>query len=247
MKEIHSPQNKYIKKLAKLNTKNDILQKGIFLVEGKNLVYEAIKEGIVNNLLTTDLSVYEDEKNLHKTLVNPRVISKLSKNKTNRGIIAVCNYKPTPIELENFDKIIVLENINNPGNLGTIIRTALAFGFEAIVTLGDSVFAFNDKVIKASQGAVFKMPILQLHNFELLNQFTPYRFTLSSESHNIDKLEIKEKKFALVFGNEANGLTRELLSSWEGKDVKILINEKVESLNLAIAASIAINKFKNIK
>ncbi len=244
MKTINSKNNQYIKNLAKLTSKKDIIDKGIFLVEGRNLIVEAIEREIVENLLITDEEMYEDY-DIEKTLVDKSIIDKLSTNKSNRGSIAVCKYESHSVNLKLVNKIVVLENINNPGNLGTIIRTALAFGFEAVVTVGESVFAYNEKVIRAAQGALFKMPVLQLKDFEQLKEFKPYRLLLSESAKNIDDVEFDSgEKYAVVFGNEANGITNELQQQWPGEDVIIPINKTVESLNLAIAAGIALNKLK---
>lgn len=242
MKTINSKQNQYIKELSKLTTKKEIKDQGLFLVEGRNLVIEAIQTGIVVDLLITDEEMYSIY-DIEKTLVTDEIISKLSNNRTNRGAIAVCRYEPLSVNLNLVNKVVVLENINNPGNFGTIIRTALAFGYDAVITLGNSVFVYNDKVIRSAQGSLFKMPVMQINDLEKLKDFTPYRFMLSDESLNLDDVEISEDKYALVFGNEANGLSDELIQNWPGKDIKIDIRS-IESLNLSIAAGIALNKFK---
>ncbi len=244
MKQINSKSNPYVKALSKLNNKNEIKEQGLFLVEGRNLVLEAIQQGIVQDLLITHedmYSVYDVE----KTLVTEEVISKLSTNKTNRGSIAVCKYEPITVNLNMVKRVVVLENINNPGNLGAIIRSALAFNFDAVITLGDSVFVYNDKVIRSAQGALFKMPVMQIKDFKPLKDFKPYKLLLSKTAKELDEIEInKEEKIAIVFGNEANGISQELQDQWQGEDVIIKINPSVESLNLAIAAGITLNKFK---
>ncbi len=244
MKTISSKNNQYIKDLAKLKTKKEIQDHGIFLVEGRNLVLEAIQLGIVQDLLISDPEMYSIY-DIEKTLVDNEIISKLSSNKTNRGAIAVCKYEPISVNLNLVKKIVVLENINNPGNLGTIIRTALAFGFDAVITTGDSVFVYNDKVIRAAQGALFKMPVMQIKSFEALKDFKPYRLILSEDAKDLDSIEINpDERYAVVFGNEANGISEELKEQWKGEDVIIKIASNVESLNLAIAAGIALNKLK---
>lgn len=243
MKEINSRTNNYIKILSQLNTKRSIKEQGLFLVEGGNLILEAIQSGIVLDLLITDKEMYSIYQ-VEKTLVTEEIIAKLSNNNTNRGAIAVCRFEPLSVNLNFVNKIVVLENINNPGNLGTIIRSALAFGFDAVLTLGDSVFVYNDKVIRSAQGALFKIPVMQMSNItDSLKEFKPYRFVLSDASLDLETVEIKDKKFALVFGNEANGITDNLLNEWKGKDIKINI-KNIESLNLSVAAGIALNKFK---
>ncbi len=242
MKTITSKTNSYIKDLSKLNSKRNISEKGLYLVEGRNLIIEALEAGVVVELLITDKEMYEDYE-VVKILVSEEVVDRLSTNNSNRGAIAVCKYEPLSVNLKLVNKIVVLENINNPGNLGTIIRTALAFGYDAVVTVGESAFIYNDKVIKAAQGALFKMPVMQIKELNGLNEFKPLRFRLSDEAISMEEVEAPEGKFALVFGNEANGLSEKLLAQWSGQDVKIDI-KSIESLNLAMAASIAMYKYK---
>ncbi len=243
MKTINSKSNQYIKDLAKLDNKKEITEQGLFLVEGRNLVLEAIQQGVVVDLLITDEEMYSVY-DIEKTLVTEEIITKLSSNKTNRGAIAVCRYEPLSVNLNIVKKIVVLENVNNPGNLGTIIRTALAFGFDAVITTGDSVFVYNDKVIRAAQGALFKMPVMQIKDFEPLRSFVPHRLILSDLAQDIEEVEVHSEKYAVVFGNEANGISDELKEKWPGRDIIIKIDPKVESLNLAVAAGIALNKLK---
>lgn len=243
MRSISSKTNKYVKELSQLNSKRQISEKGLYLIEGRNLIEEAIEAGVVVELLVTDMNMFSEHIHIEKVQVSEEVINRLSRNNSNRGAIAVCKYEPLAVNLKLVNKIVVLENINNPGNLGTIIRAALAFGFDAVVTLGDSVFVYNDKVIKAAQGALFKMPIMQKKEFNGLEEFKPLRFVLSDEAIKLEQTEVPEGKYALVFGNEANGISEDLLNKWKGKDIMIDI-KKVESLNLAMAAGIAMHKFK---
>lgn len=243
MKTISSRSNQYIKDLSKLDSKKDIVEQGLFLVEGRNLISEAIEIGIVLDLLITDEDMYIDSE-VNKTLVTQDIIQKLSSNKSNKGAIAVCRYEPLSVNLGLVNKIVVLENVNNPGNLGTIIRTSLAFGYDAVITTGESVFVYNDKVIRSAQGALFKMPVMQIKDFEALKSFKAYKLLLSDNAIDLDNVNIEEEKYAIVFGNEANGISQELQDNWEGQDVKINIDSNVESLNLAVAAGIALNKLK---
>lgn len=243
MKQISSKSNKYIKELSTLNSKRNIVNSGLYLVEGRNLILEALEVGVVVDLLVTDNSMYEEYTEVNRIEVSEEVINKLSTNRSNRGCIAVCKYEPLSVNLKLVNKIIVLENINNPGNLGTIIRTALAFGYDAVVTVGESAFIYNDKVIKSAQGALFKMPIMQLKELNGLEDFKPLRFVLSNQALKLEEVELPEGKFALVFGNEANGISEDLLNNWKGLDIMIDIKH-VESLNLAVAAGIAMHKYK---
>lgn len=245
MKRIESKSNQYIKDLSKLGLKKEIIDKGLFLVEGENLINESIKSEVIVDLLVTDEDLYSNF-NVNRILVTNEIIRKLSHNRSNEGAIAVCRYEPITIHLSLVNKIIVLENVNNPGNLGTIIRSALAFDFDAVITLGESVFAYNDKVLRASQGALFKIPVMQLNDFHELVDFRSFKFSLGDNTillKDINVSEITNEKLALIFGNEAKGLSKNILDNWYGQNVRIDIKH-IDSLNLAATAAIALNKFK---
>lgn len=236
---IESINNPYIKFLNKLNTKKSIINEKRFLLEGKNIIDEAVKNGFVTKVLVTDQNSRLFP-NVETIIVTPEIIKKLSSNKSNKGVVAVAEYKPLNLDVKELDKIIILENINNPGNLGSIIRTAKAFGFKGIILLGESVFPYNDKVIRSSQGEVLNMSILETNNYDILKKFNIYHFVIDNYSKSISELEFK-KPFALVFGNEANGITEKLLKEMKGEHVSIEI-EKTNSLNLSNAAAIAMFK-----
>ena len=139
MKFIDSVNNPYIKDLAKLQMKKIVISQGKYLVEGKNVITAAIAAGVVETILVTDESLYADAP-VHRILVSEPVISKLNTNVSNEGGIAVCNIVEPVFDINAFNKVIVLDGINNPGNFGTIIRTAKALGYDAVITLGNSVF-----------------------------------------------------------------------------------------------------------
>ncbi len=249
MEKISSNNNKKIKDLSKLKKKKYIIDKSLFLVEGNNLITEAFKNNIVKEILVSDDELYLDfiDEKIERTLVTKEIIEKLSNNETNEGAIAVCYLKNNNKQkVEDFKKIIVLDQINNPGNLGTIIRTAKAFGFEAVMLINNSVFPYNDKVIKSTQGAIFDYPIFEVELNQLKGIYYPYFFILDKNAHNIDNIniELNKKPIALVFGNEANGISNSTIENWKGEKVYIEIDNSVESLNVAIAAGISMYKFK---
>ncbi len=236
--EITSISNLYIKFLLKLDSRKTITEQGVFLVEGENIIKENVEKGLISRLLVTEPNVKQfSDKGVEIIVVTPAIIKKLSKNKTNHGIIGVANYRPKDVDLETMDKVLVLENINNPGNLGSIIRTAKAFNFKCIILLGETVFPFNEKVIRSSQGGVLDMPILETNDLSLLKNFNVYHFILDEKAVLLKKVTT-QTPMALVFGNEANGISKELLNNLKGENIFIEINN-AESLNLSNAAAIA--------
>ncbi|NOQ50555.1 MAG: RNA methyltransferase [Mycoplasmataceae bacterium] len=240
MNKITSLTNPYIKKLFLLRDRKAILKHQLFLIEGENIIKEAYKCGLLTELLIINekSGINYDVK---KTFVTKEIINKLSMNKTNVGIIGICVFQPNTYDVNSFDKIVILENVNNPNNLGAIARSALAFGFDAIFLMGESVFQYNEKTIRSSQGAVFTMPIIEISNLKKLDKFTLFYFILNETAKNYQEIELN-KKIGLVFGNEAKGLSSTLIKNNFNNSVYIPI-KNIDSLNLAIAASIAMVKF----
>ncbi|NQX84042.1 MAG: RNA methyltransferase [Mycoplasmataceae bacterium] len=231
-KTITSVNNPLIKKLYKLrDNKKQQLSDGIILVEGKNNIDEARKLNLVEFLLTTN--EIDNNKDIR---VTENVIKKLSSLKNPDTTIAVV--KLPVYESKKYKRVIFLEGIQDPGNLGTIIRSAVAFNFDAIYLSKNSSYLYNQKVISSSQGAIFMIPIFQM---DLLKAIDLYDYNvisthLSEESEFIDKTNFPES-FAIAFGNEGTGISSELLSRSKS-NVSIKISN-IDSLNVAIAASIA--------
>lgn len=242
--KINSINNLYIKYLLKLDGRKSIKEQGVFLIEGKNIILDNVENGNITKLLVTDEHA-KNYNNVETILVTPEIIKKLSKNKSNPGIIGVAKYDPKKIDFETADKILVLENINNPGNLGAIIRSAKAFDFKGIILLGNTVFPFNEKVIRSSQGEVMNIPIMELDDLTELERYNIYHFVLNTEATPLNNVEPKAP-YALVFGNEANGTTQELLTNLKGENIFIEMSG-TDSLSLPNAASIAMYKFNNGK
>ena len=164
MKTITSVKNEYITKLQKLLNKKDRLKEQLFLVEGLHLVEEA------QPYLVSVLS--NDEKLLKKYscdtyLVTDEIIKKLSTTVNPQPIIGVVKMLNHNVELLNGilkspkARILILDNLNDPGNLGTIIRTSAGLGMDAIIMSHDTVDIYNDKVLRSTQGSIFKLPIVK--------------------------------------------------------------------------------------
>ncbi|MCK5807255.1 MAG: RNA methyltransferase [Mycoplasmataceae bacterium] len=227
---ITSLTNEKIKNVAKLHKKKFRDKENKFIVEGFHLVEEAKKLGLVLEIYTS----LED--NLESTYVSQGVINKLSSTVSPQPILAVCR---KPFNNTVGERILALDNIQDPGNVGTLIRSAKAFGFDTVVVNGVDVF--NQKVIRSSQGAIFGINLIQSN--DIIKDLTGIRkigAILDKEAKTYDKLEINEP-FALILGNEGNGITEEVISRL---DDKIYIPIEFESLNVASAGAILMNEYK---
>lgn len=243
MKEITSLNNEYIKYLCKLKEKKARTVEKKFIIEGYHLVNEAYKANILKEiLLTEDTNDYTD---IAKIKVTEAIIKKISTTVNPQNIIGICDITFKK-EIKG-TKILLLDNINDPGNLGTLIRSSLGFGIETIVLSNDCVDLFNEKVIRASQGAIFKMNIIIDDLKQVITKLKKQGIKVFGTSLNSSQFlqEIdKTSKYAILLGNEANGVKEELLQLTD-QNIKIEINNELESLNVAVAGSILMYYFNN--
>ena len=141
------------------------------------------------------------------------------------------------------EKLIFLDGVQDPGNVGTILRTALAFSYSGVILSNDCASIYSQKVISASKGSIFHLPIYEDVSLEELKEMG-YEIIVTALNNSIDYNEIKPNgKFVLVFGNEGQGVSENSLNL-ASKIVKIDISSKVESLNVAIAAGILMERYK---
>ena len=168
MKIIKSLQNQSIKDIAKLKEKKYRDMTGLFIVEGEHLVKMAKEASNLETILVDEnqLEKYLDLIDEDTTIiVNEAIVNKLSYTKSPQGIIGIV--KKQEKYVQGLNKVLVLDNLQDPGNVGTLLRSALAFNYDQIFISDSSVDIYNDKVIRSSQGAVFKLNIKRdsLDNF----------------------------------------------------------------------------------
>ena len=230
-----SINNQKIKDLNKLKQKKYRDKENLFLIEGRHLVEEAYKEGILKEVFILE----DNDIDLDTTInyASKEVINYLSEVETNQNIIGVCK-KIEKKELS--DKILILDNIQDPGNLGTIIRSSVAFNFNTIILSNDTVDLYNSKVIRASQGMIFKLNIIKDELKEIISNLKEKDYyilaTKVNDGKNIKTLE-KRKKICIIMGNEGNGVSEDILSLAD-EFINIEMNNNCESLNVAVATSI---------
>jgi len=229
---ITSTNNEKIKEIKKLNDKKYRDLTNLFLVEGYNLVNEAYK----NNCLKEIISINDVDIDVDKTIVNDKVIKHIS-NLENTKIIGVC-YKKDDNKIGS--RVVILDNIQDPGNLGTIIRSSVAFNVDTLIISKDSVDLYNSKVIRATQGMIFNLNIIIT---DILNEIKALKnkgYTILGTDVkggiSINSLE-KNDKICIIMGNEGNGIKPEIRSLCD-KFIYINMNKKCESLNVGVATSI---------
>lgn len=231
---IESINNEQIKEIRKLKDKKYRDESNLFLVEGDHLVKEAYKAGyLVKLILTEDIYDFDVE----KLLVTDKVINSISEL-NNIKVIGVCKKLSNDLDLNK--NIVILDGVQDPGNLGTIIRSCTAFNIENIVLSNESVDLYNSKVIRSTQGMIFNINIIRddLKNTIKFLKDNDYIIYGTNVNNGIDVKDVKkDKKYAIILGNEGNGISEEV-NALVDKNIYIKMNEKCESLNVAVSGSI---------
>jgi len=262
MQIISSKDNENIKNIRKLKEKKYRDLNNEYIIEGIKLVKEAIEEEV--NIKT--IVVCDDcEKNgtLDKKLlyeiarfnciyVTEKVFSLLTDVTNPQGILAVVE-KNNNIQEINYDQdfILILDNVQDPGNIGTIMRTADSANLKQIIVSKGCGDVYNPKVVRSTMGAIFRVNILEKENLadtikEIKNHgFITMATDLATKSSIYDE---QYKKSAVVIGNEANGVSKEVLDVVD-KKIKIPMLGKTESLNASVATGIILYEYvrQNLK
>ena len=232
---ITSVDNKKIKKYATLKTSKGRKEEGLFLVEGKHLCEEALKVGLLLEVLAlpnTDISW-----NVGITYVTENVLRKISSLTNVSSMIGICKIKEGKEIMGQ--RLLLLDDISDPGNLGTIIRSAKAFNVDTIILSTNSVDIYNDKVLRSTEGMFFHMNIIYDSLEKTIDKLKKENYPiLGTNVHNgVDVHDINCDKYALIMGNEGHGVHEDIQKMCD-KNLYIPMNSECESLNVAVATSI---------
>ncbi len=229
-----SVNNPKIKELAKLKTKKYRDKQNLFLIEGKHLVKEAYNSGYLKELFILENQTLNID--IKTNYITENVLKTLSSVPSPVGIIGLCQKKETKLK---GDKLLILDSIQDPGNLGTIIRSSVAFNIDTIIINEKCADLYSDKVIRASQGMIFKANIIKTNLPNFLKEIKgkiPLFGTKVDGGKDINTLE-KKSKFAIIMGNEGSGVDKKLLEMCD-EYLYIPMNENCESLNVGVATGI---------
>lgn len=245
MEKIESAQNKQVKDWKKLLSKKGRLKQQKYLIEGDHLVEEAVKaqSSIETIIIREDRAdeVKQAYTGFDKVIVTNDIADLISETVTNQGLFAVISIIEERERIEGEKPVLLLDEVQDPGNLGTLIRSADAAGFEGVIIGKGSVDLYNPKALRSAQGSHFHLPVIHGDLFEWLSTFENkkipvYGTALDSRAIPFRELSVP-KSFVLIVGNEGSGVNPELLSRTT-ENLYIPIKGKAESLNVAIAASI---------
>lgn len=249
MEKIESKDNSTLKEAKKLKDKRHRVEENKFLVEGFRFVSEALASSFeVISIFISDVHSerwenYKIEEKLQKDTkvywVKDKILSSLCSTDTPQGIVAVVNNKK--IEIKNSRGFYILvDKVQDPGNMGTIIRTAHAAGALGVIITSGTVDVYNEKTLRATMGSIFNIPIIEVKNLEEVIELKKngFKIVVSSLDTNKNFYEVDLKnKVIIAVGNEGNGISEEVMGICDEK-VKIPMPGNAESLNVAIAASI---------
>lgn len=238
---IRSADNEKIKNLKKLNDKKHRKLENLFLIEGTHLINEAYKNGCLVELIKEEGIKFSLD--VPTIEVTKEIIGKISLLDTPTSMIGVCKMCDEKNILGN--RLLILDGIQDPGNLGTIIRSAVAFNIDTLIVGSNTVDIYNAKAIRASQGMIFHTNIIERDLLTFIPELQLKGYVVyGTNVVNGKKLnEIKNtNKYAIIVGNEGSGVNP-IISELCDEFIYIKMNSECESLNVAVAASIILYEF----
>ena len=253
---ITSKDNETIKHIRKLKEKKYRDEFGEYIVEGVKLINEAIAEKLdvktivicdnCNKTETINQNLMYEVAKYSCIYVDEKVFNTITEVQNPQGILAVVGKKNKQEEINyNEDVIVILDDIQDPGNLGTILRTIDSVNLSQVIISKKSGDVYNSKVIRSTMGAIFRINVIESHNLsETIKNLKKHKFTIISTSLDTDKTiyDIQYKKVAIVIGNEANGVSKEIQEISDSK-IKIPMLGKTESLNASVATGIVLYEY----
>ncbi len=244
MRTITSRKSERVKELTKLHKKSSRYAAGHFLAEGPGVVSMAPRDQIEELFLTEQYLEQFESFDVATTLVSSEVMGALCESESPQGVLALCSIvkRDSAEILSRPGQIVVVDSLADPGNMGTIIRTAHAAGAAGILTFGSCVDPLNSKVVRSSAGSLFHVPIAQLAGPEVLPRDRSV-FVLSG--HATAELNPETASSTSnpiwVIGSEAHGVSDTWESGkWKFAQVRIPMAAGVESLNAAVSAALCL-------
>lgn len=244
---IESKQNQQIRNIIKLSRQaKERRKQKVFLVEGIRMFREAPKDRIVKAYATQDF--YDKNTNLFQDieyeLVSDKVFKDISDTVTPQGVLAVIRQREWELERllqqDSAPFLLILENLQDPGNLGTILRTGEGAGITGVIMSKDTVDIYNPKVIRSTMGSIYRVPFVYAEDLKdvmfKLREYQIISYAAHLKGENVYKGDFR-RSCAFLIGNEGNGLTDEI-SSMAEQYIKIPMCGQLESLNAAVAASV---------
>ncbi|WP_158736631.1 RNA methyltransferase [Alteribacillus sp. YIM 98480] len=250
MKKIESVKNPLVKRIKRLQKRKQREKEGLFVIEGFHLVEEALRHNIKVQAI-----IAEDNKNIPSnhsgagiSLVTEQVMKEMSSTETPQGILAVCSLpkQEESLSIQELGCYLFIDGVQDPGNLGTMIRTADAVGASAVVLGEGTVDPYNDKVIRATQGSLFHLPVIKGDIEKWIEACQTKNIPVFGTSLNQGTTHTAieaQNGFALIVGNEGAGVQEKWLEKTD-QNIYVPIYGNAESLNVSVAAGILLYHLK---
>ena len=232
-----------LKKFSSLNRKIKRKEHQLFVVEGEKICKELLKNDFeFESIITT--KDFQDEFPL-SIVCSKKEIARISNLKSPSNVIAICKIPIYKINRKDKKPLIFLDNVNDPGNFGTIVRTLDWFGYKQLFCSKNTVDCFNSKSVMASMGSIFRVNCHYI-DFEELQQLFPQHITFGSSltGKNIGSVKL-EPNSIIVIGNESNGVSKDIKDKLKN-NIRIPGNGKAESLNVSVATGIILNELEKL-
>jgi TrmH family RNA methyltransferase len=245
-----APFHQLIKDVVALKQKKFRDERGLILVEGRHPIEEALQAGLPmqHAFALADQpadSLPKAAWPISPLVVDETVMARLSSTSSAPPCLAVFE-KPKPPSQVQGHFVLLLDGLQDPGNLGTLIRSAVAFGVDSVVLVGDSVEPTNPKVIRASAGLIFALPVLEFEREALQALFPAEEWTVYTTTGAPDALPYRTADYTgrcvIVLGNEGRGVSSDLFAGRPVRALTIPMDERVESLNVAVSGSIILSE-----
>ena len=256
MQVITSKDNELIKHIRKLKDKKYRDESNEFIIEGTNLIEEAVKERAkIKKIIICEntTKTYELPTNIRLEIakceciyVSEKIFNLITQVTNPQGIMAIVEKAAKEDEIDyTQDLIVMLDDIQDPGNLGTILRTIDSIGLKQIIVSKETADAFNPKVVRSTMGAIFRIKIIESENLiDTIKNIKKHHFKLIVTSLQTDNTiyDINYNKKIIVIGNEGNGVSKEIQDMADEK-IKIPMLGKTESLNASVATGIVLYEY----
>lgn len=256
MQIITSKDNDIIKSVRKLKEKKFRDQNNEYIVEGIKMIKEAIlEEAVIKLIIVCEDNVNSgtiDKKLLYEIAkyeciyVNKKIFSLITDVQNPQGILAVIEKQNSEENIDyKEDVIVVLDGIQDPGNLGTILRTIDSVGLNQVIVSKETADAYNPKVVRSTMGAIFRVNIIESDNLlETLKNLKKHKYKVMATSLETQNsiYDVDYNKKVIVIGNEANGVSKEILD-YSDEKIKIPMLGKTESLNASVATAVILYEY----
>ena len=232
-----------LKKFSSLNRKIKRKEHQLFVVEGEKICKELLKNDFEFETIITTKDL-QDEFPL-STVCSEKEIARISNLKSPSNVIAICKIPTYKINRKDKKPLIFLDNVNDPGNFGTIVRTLDWFGYKQLFCSNNTVDCFNSKSVMASMGSIFRVNCHYI-DFEEFQQLFPQHITFGSSltGENIGSVKLVPNSI-IVIGNESNGVSKDIKEKLKNT-IRIPGNGKAESLNVSVATGIILNELEKL-